>query len=115
MIKLHPELELLRLAMDGEGRPEDYHTIVFYGPGVAHKVNFDVNVFHARYMISNLDRAHPEYGWGLILANGTLEDAVTTLESYRPFLPWDKIDEVWHDALRIAPDGSGYSGFANWH
>ena len=114
-MNLHPELQLLNLAMDGEGRPEDYHTLIFYGPGVAHKVNFDVNVFHAKYMISNLNRAHPEYGWGGILANGTLEDAVTTLESYRPFLPPDKIDVVWADAMRIAPDGSGYSGFSNWH
>ncbi len=95
MIDLHEELVILNEAMLDQGRVEDYHTLIFYGPGMAHKVNFDVNVFHAKYMISNLERGREDWDWLVILQNGTLEDAVTTLESYRPFLPLDQIDNFW--------------------
>ena len=103
---LHPELQLLNEAMDYEGRPEDERTLVFYGPAVAHKVNFDVNVFHSKFMLSDLNRFQSEWGWLVILQNGTLEDVVTTLESYRPFLPLDQIDALWSETLKTAPPGT---------
>lgn len=114
-MELHPELQLLNEAMDHEGRPEDERTLVFYGPAIAHKVNFDVNVFHSKYMLTNLDRFRSEWGWLVILQNGTLEDVVTTLESYRPFLPLDQIDALWAETLKTAPEGDMHHGFANWH
>ena len=101
MSNLHEELVLLNEAMNDEGRAENFHTLIFYTPVLAHKVEFDVNVFHARYMISNLEKNKEEWGWLVILQNGTLEDAATTLESYRPFLPLDQIDNYWENINEI--------------
>lgn len=103
MNKLHEELVLLNSQMNNEGRPLNYQTLIFYGPAIAHKVEWDANVYHPRYMIANLDRFKEQWGWLEILTDGSLNDAVTTLTAFRPFLPLDQIDNFWEDVIESAP------------
>lgn len=94
---LNAELVLLNQNMNNQGKPYGQHRLVFFTPALAHRVDFADNLVSARFLIARLNRFHPEYKWEVILANGTMEDAVTTLNTFGPFLPLNQIDTFWHD------------------
>lgn len=114
--ELSRELANVNDAMNGAGRAFSKDVLIFYGPAVAHKVEFHtVPIIQARYKLSTLDRFRSEWGWLEALFDTPLGSVVDALKTYQPFLPLDQIDTYWEGVVESSPTESARIGFANWH
>lgn len=100
---LHEELALLNKNMNYQGIPYCEKCLIFYTGALAHRVDFADNLLSAKFLIARLNRFHTEYRWEVILGNGTMEDAVNTLNTFGPFLSRDQAEEFWKDVDLSGP------------